>query len=358
MPVRRQLSAGIRNCALGFCLAVGICYDSFADDNPGDTAVPLSQALQHSVKSLKAQVAVIEHIKFSGITFQESGRYTALSALIEAELPLLLTRAYDNILTGRRLRISRHRPQGGMPQPAVKPDRSEPHPDNRRGTAHRYTLSGRYWLIGKDARLYIQIENALGHLAGWRGMVRLGNLYKLARPKPGTAPRPKTVKAANLTISTNKGEKPEFNLGEKIIFTFTAKKDGWLYCFYRDAAGKITRILPPQHRQSLPIYADTPLIIGDRDFAAIRLRLYATEPAGREFLTCAVTEKDIWPTLPRDLVRAPGLPIAGYSLTALQKTFHALTGGQAHMTTLPIRILNAAPPHKRNRKPIGSPAKS
>jgi len=146
------------------------------------------------------------------------------------------------------------------------------------------------------------------------------------------APLPKRLV---LRLTTARGDRPSFAIGENFDLTVELSRDAWLYCYYRQADGRVVKFFPNPQRKDARLKGGTSHgIPGD----IYPFDLPFAEPPGNEQLTCYATDRDVDAELPA-LLRAPDFaPLPPAMVARLQEIFDGLPDTVVARASLPISV--------------------
>jgi hypothetical protein len=138
-----------------------------------------------------------------------------------------------------------------------------------------------------------------------------------------------------LRLTTARGDRPSFSIGEKFDLTVELNRDAWLYCYYQQVDGSVVKLFPNPHRTDAKLQGgEVHRIPGD----IYPLDLAFTEPPGDELLTCYAAARDVAADLP-SLLRAPDFSTLPVGMDArLHEIFEALKDADVAHDSLPIAV--------------------
>ena len=138
-----------------------------------------------------------------------------------------------------------------------------------------------------------------------------------------------------LRLTTARGDTPSFAIGENFELTVELSHDAWLYCYYRQADGRVVKFFPnPQHKDARLKGGTAHGIPGD----IYPFDLPFAEPPGNEQLTCYATDRDVDAELPA-LLRAPDFaPLPPGMVARLPEIFDGLPDTVVARASLPILV--------------------
>jgi curli biogenesis system outer membrane secretion channel CsgG len=136
-----------------------------------------------------------------------------------------------------------------------------------------------------------------------------------------------------LTLATPAGGSPVYQVNQSLELTAIASQDSYVYCYYEDGGGAVTRIYPNQFQPDAYLIAGRPLAIpGDAGFDIVFDRRGASEQ-----VLCLAAPSELGVRLPPQL-RTPDLaPMPVRSLDEVVTAYRQLDRGLVE-ARLPIRV--------------------
>lgn len=121
-------------------------------------------------------------------------------------------------------------------------------------------------------------------------------------PKPGLAPAPAPApQPLRLRLTTARGDRPSFSIGENFDLTVEMTRAAWLYCFYRQVDGTVVKLFPNPHHGDARLEGGVAHGIPGDIYPS---EMAFAEPPGNELLTCYATSRDVRADLP-SLLQVP-----------------------------------------------------
>ncbi len=151
----------------------------------------------------------------------------------------------------------------------------------------------------------------------------------VATPAPAAPP--------GLVVSSPRGPKPIYHVGETMALSVQPTRDAYVYCFYQDAAGTVARIFPNRFQPDAFLRAGQQIEIppaGERSFA-----LRFDNPGGAEAVACLGSDTEIGLRL-ADRLKAQDLeplPVSGLDDIAAQ--FRGIPGAQVADARLAVEVI-------------------
>lgn len=134
-----------------------------------------------------------------------------------------------------------------------------------------------------------------------------------------------------LHLTTERGNRPTYKIGERLNLNLSLSRDAWLYCFYHDAAGDVTQIFPNPELQKT---GRTAKLSGGRAYslpgaATFPFDLVISPPTGNETIQCYASSQDIGANLPSSLQGQSLDPITEFTVEEIDRIFK----GQGQIVT-------------------------
>ncbi|MBT4017183.1 MAG: DUF4384 domain-containing protein [Alphaproteobacteria bacterium] len=270
----------------------------FINLQQNQATVTLEQGIRQGARRLAQMAADANEIRLGGIRFENTRMQTRFGRYIEEQLRDELAAAYSNKITGRMVRIKRAAWTGK--------DKEESQIKTGRGN-NIYILTGSYWDFGKAVDLKVRLRAPDGRTAAWSGKV-LPPLEMNVRPD-GNFP-PQLLENDGLgpfrfALRSNRGETPVYNIGEKLHLEIRLDQDAWLYCFYRQADGRMLKIFPNRYHQNARVTGGK---LQTLPGSMLPFDLVFGEPAGTELVKCFAVASDISDKLPKS-IRSNNFPV-------------------------------------------------
>lgn len=212
-------------------------------DTSAANGMTLEQALAGAADALARQLPDMKTVETLGIYYQQSDVQTALGSYVGKEL------------TGRLLeRISGLQ---AMPAAILAPALQNVEQLERGGTEEvmvrgkpgAFLLSGTLWDFGADVEVRLTLKGD-GRAASHGVRIRRDSLPKSLLPiAPAEAvlDRRENVGPFGIQLSSDRGRRPVYAVGDSANLVVQTARDGYLYCFHKAserAGGAITKIFP------------------------------------------------------------------------------------------------------------------
>lgn len=293
------------------------------------TGFPLGQAVKHLATALREQLPEIKAVRLAGIFFQQSGVQTPLGRyLVEgigAELSEKVARFETSParLLVNEWRKTREGAGGALDRPAGN-----------------YILSGTLWQMGAQIEVRVRLEGAGRKSAAASVRIEGSTIPKELRMTPENLLQKgcESCGAAGLKLTSNKGPRPVYRVGDAMTFAVESARDGFLYCFNqvsKQAGHGVIKIFPNEYRPTAHIKGRQRTLIPGPGMAFV-LRVHP--PAGIEYLRCFVLDRDPGPALPADISGLTLRPLAVNGLQDLSRILRNLPNVRLSEATLVMTI--------------------
>ncbi len=209
-------------------------------------ALSLQGAAKKAAQELMRELWSVDKIMVQGLRYQSSGIHTSFGRYFMGALSDALRRQATsgprniNDLEIAPFVVEEEKFRGLQ---WGKADQTGPSSKKR-----RYILKGTYWVFDKTVEIRLHLEDEDGKSRTWRGRVIKSEIPQQLALMPPVAPIEevdnKTLGPIDFFLSSNKGDHPLFNIGEKMVLAVSTGEDAYLYCYYIQADGVLFRIFP------------------------------------------------------------------------------------------------------------------
>lgn len=147
---------------------------------------------------------------------------------------------------------------------------------------------------------------------------------------------PAASRAPGLVLSTPRGPRPSYHVGETMVVSVQPAQNAYIYCYYQDSGGTVARIFPNRFQPDAFVPGNRQIEIppaGQKSFA-IRF----DQPGGRETVACLGANQEVGLKLP-DRLKAQDLdplPVSGLDEVATQ--FRSVPGVQVSDARLAVEV--------------------
>lgn len=134
---------------------------------------------------------------------------------------------------------------------------------------------------------------------------------KTAKGGKAAAPPLKPLKPIGLRVTTNKGTKPTYRVGEKLVLTVGVQSGAHVYCYYQDGNKVTARIFPNRFNPDSYIGPDKTVSVPD-EYSTFDIVM--EKPGTTEEIACLASRRELGIGLPRQYMVDDLTPIRGKSL--------------------------------------------
>ncbi|MGQ0674698.1 MAG: DUF4384 domain-containing protein [Rhodospirillales bacterium] len=125
-----------------------------------------------------------------------------------------------------------------------------------------------------------------------------------------------------------------YRIGEELKLSVRPSRDAYVYCFYKDVAGEVTKIFPSQYDSSARVGAGAQPIPSPSWEAPMQL----TGPAGAAEVRCFAVDRDATAQLPPEIAK-PGFTVLSAQVAgALLDLFKRVPEGSVATAAMPITV--------------------
>lgn len=285
-------------------------------------ALPLPAALRALAERLAAGAPDLRLVRPLGIYYQESDIQTVFGRYVAQETVGLLR---------QRVAGLRADPGAVLPEEFRRLGDIEKEPPERRmldGPAGVYLLEGSYWELSGEIELRLTLAGRSERRSSHSVRIAAASIPPALLPlaPPATPARADNVGPIALFLSSDRGRRPVYRVGEIVSLAVQASRDAWLYCFNRyGPAGRdqVIRIFPNRYHTDARVRGGAPFHMPGETMNFV-LRLHP--PAGSEIIRCYALDRDAGPALPRDLAGADLAPLAVNSLDDIGRLLRGIPG--------------------------------
>lgn len=128
-------------------------------------------------------------------------------------------------------------------------------------------------------------------------------------------------------LSSGKGGKPSLSVGENLQVKVAVSESAFVYCFYQDSTGQVSRIFPNRFSPNASLANGQAVRIPP---ASSPFQLVMDHPGNRERVDCVASRKELGLALPKNIQADDLEPIAGQTIDGVVKEFMKLDSNIAH----------------------------
>jgi curli biogenesis system outer membrane secretion channel CsgG len=152
-----------------------------------------------------------------------------------------------------------------------------------------------------------------------------------------TAPAVGAPSPLRLVVDSPRGPKPTYRIGDTMVIAVQPNRDAFVYCFYQDAKGTVSRIFPNRFQPDPFLHANARIEIPSAGQESFAIRF--DKPGGMEAIACLGSDHEIGLNLP-DRLKAQDLeplPISGLDDVTAQ--FRSIPGAQINEARLTVEVI-------------------
>jgi hypothetical protein len=157
-------------------------------------------------------------------------------------------------------------------------------------------------------------------------------------PPPTSAGGPASPSAPpRLVISTPRGPQPKYRIGETLVVAMEPGSDAYVYCYYQDAKGTVSRIFPNRFQADPFLHGGSRVEIPPAGRQSFAIRF--DRPGGNEAVACMGSDREVGLHLP-DKLKAQDLeplPVSGLDEVVTQ--FKAIPGARVDEERLAVEVI-------------------
>ncbi len=139
-----------------------------------------------------------------------------------------------------------------------------------------------------------------------------------------------------LNVSSNKGPKPVLAIGEKLQVSVDVSGPAFVYCYYQDAQGQVSRIFPNRFTPNAALTAGKRINIPP---TSSPFDLVMKTAGNRERVDCVASRDEIGTALPQDMMMEDLQPMVGKTVAEVIDEFTKRDAKSSHKT-LRIHVLD------------------
>lgn len=295
-----------------------------AVDTSAAKGMTLEQALAAAADALARQVPDMKTVETLGIYYQQSDAQTPLGSYIGKELTGRLVERISGLqampaaILAPTLQNVEQLQDGGTEEVMV------------RAKPGAFLLSGTLWDFGADVEVRLSLKGD-GRAASHGVRIRRDSLPKSLLPiAPAGAvlDRRESAVPFGIQLSSDRGRRPVYAVGDSASLVVQTARDGYLYCFHKAserAGGAITKIFPNAFHRDARVRGLASVHIPGED---MNFAFRVEGPAGIEYVRCFALDRDAGDGLPADV----------YSLDDLSRIFRDLPAARMSEATMVMTI--------------------
>jgi hypothetical protein len=165
---------------------------------------------------------------------------------------------------------------------------------------------------------------------------RPGTKPVAASPVSAVTPALPPPEAPRLVLSTSRGPRPSYRVGETMVVSVQPTQDAYVYCFYQDATGAVARIFPNRFQPDPLLHAGVQIEIPPAGTKSFALRF---DNSGTEAVACLGSDREVGLKLP-DKLKAQDLePLPVSGLDDVASLFRGIQGARVDDARLTVEVM-------------------
>ncbi len=145
--------------------------------------------------------------------------------------------------------------------------------------------------------------------------------------------------APELTLSSSRGPQPSYRVGEALVVNATTNAEGFLYCYYADAKGAVSRIFPNRFQPDAFVEARRQVEIPPGPQPPFNIRL--EQPNANEQIACVSSPQEVGLALPDSYKAADLAVIPGATLDDVLGAYARLPKTTVKTGRMTVKVLPA-----------------
>jgi hypothetical protein len=238
--------------ALGTVLA-GTDPEILRLDNGPTKSLPvnlsLDEAIDQAATFFRGEAKDMNELWLGGLEYQHTGAQLELGRLVQGRLTGAMRNAFPNTPSpdglvvwdrdhcGEELLAQRGEtiPVGALAwPPTCASDRA-------------YLMSGHFYEEDEFIDLQVSLEGTEGSRHSWSARISRDDLPAVAPSLPADIAKMQShdqLGPVGFQLTTDRGTDPAYRVGETMNLMLRLDRPAWVYCYYRDARGLVTPLIP------------------------------------------------------------------------------------------------------------------
>jgi peptidoglycan hydrolase-like protein with peptidoglycan-binding domain/curli biogenesis system outer membrane secretion channel CsgG len=147
---------------------------------------------------------------------------------------------------------------------------------------------------------------------------------------------PNGQRRLDVFLNTDRGPLPQYKLGETLVVKAQPSVDAFLYCYYQDDDGSVSRVFPNRFQPDAFVPARTQVEVPPGGGGAFSIRF--EQPGAPEQVACLAANREVGLLLPPELKRQDLEPLPVRGLDEIAQRFRGIAGVQVDDARLPIEV--------------------
>ena len=156
-------------------------------------------------------------------------------------------------------------------------------------------------------------------------------LPRAAPPPAGAAP--------DLVLGSDRGPQPRYRAGETLVVRVQPTANGFVYCYYQDAAGAVARIFPNRFQPDSFVQANQQIEVPPGAQKPFNLRM--DRPGAAETIACVVSPDEIGTRIAERFKIEDLQPIPGATLADVLGAYASIQGTSVRSRQMAVQVLPA-----------------
>ncbi len=241
----------------------------------------------------------------------------------------------DRFVSAALVRTGYLRSQGGEPSAGMSDAISRYQADNDLIPNGRIDFDLYYRMLAYDARVPSDKPVAQAPAAQAQNAASRVTPPPVSPSVAATAPVP-SPEPPRLTMSTPRGPRPTYHVGETMVLSVQPTNDAYVYCFYQDSTGTVSRIFPNRFQPDPLLHAGVQTEIPPAGAKSFAIRF--DKPGVNEAVACLGADREIGLRLP-DKLKAQDLePLPVNGLDEVATRFREIPGARVDDARLGVEV--------------------
>ena len=155
-------------------------------------------------------------------------------------------------------------------------------------------------------------------------------------PAVAQAPSPAPTPEPQLRLTTARGERASYRIGDTMSVAVQPAQDSFVYCYYQDSGGTVARLFPNRFQPDAFLHSGARLVIPPAGRASFSIRF--DPPGGQERVACFGANREVGLNLPASLKVQDLQPLPVQGLDDIAKTFRSMPGVAVADSRLAVEV--------------------